>query len=299
MKDFFTGFKGTLTAAVIERLEKHRTGSTVEVRAVLDGMTRNAEKVKQTLNDKAVEVKAFALRIADDKRTQRTISRLSEGIDVAKDGLNGAASSVKSAIVEVRSPPANAPLVDTTEEHEKISTTIGKLEGRDKVGISAEVLGTAGGAAAGAAAAGTVASLAGASTILGSTTLGSALGGVFVATTPVGWLVGSAVVAGAVGYGIARIARSGARQDALRKEIVSRLKRRQQALEKDGGKPPSFEVLGRLVAHALASGSITEDQGLRLVGLVERGSLSVESAVQRLCALDQLSSADAAHNSRR
>lgn len=285
MKDFISGFKGKLSAAVSEQLEKHRPGATSELSAVRDQIARQAEEVRQTLSDKAVEAKALAQRIADDERTLRTVSRLAEGMDLAKDRMAAAASSVRSAIADARSQAATAPPADTPAEHEKISAAISKLEGRDKVGVSAEILGTAGGAAAGAAAAGTVASLAGASTILGSTTLGSALGGVFVATTPVGWLVGSAVVAGAAGYGLAKMARSGARQDEVRKEIISRLRKRQHALEEDGSNPPSLAEFVQLVDAALAQGSITEAQGLRLVGLVERGSLSVQSAADRLRAL--------------
>ena len=65
---------------------------------------------------------------------------------------------------------------------------------RDRIGILGEVGIVAGGIAGGTAAASGVAAVAGASTILGSTTLGGALGGIFVATTPVGWFIGTAAI---------------------------------------------------------------------------------------------------------
>ena len=92
-----------------------------------------------------------------------------------------------------------------------------KLAGRDRIGVAGDVLVTTAGAAAGAAAAGTVAAAAGASTIAGSTILGSVLGGVFVAATPLGWVVGTVVVGGAAAYALSRIVHSGGIQDERRR----------------------------------------------------------------------------------
>ena len=36
-------------------------------------------------------------------------------------------------------------------------------------------------------------------------------------TTPVGWVVGSVIVGGAVGYGVAKLVRSGGKSDAVKK----------------------------------------------------------------------------------
>ena len=285
MKDFLTGLKGKLSVAVGERIERHRPGATAELDAVRREMARHTAEFQQTLNDKAADAKAFAQRVATDELTQRAISRVSDGIDLAKEGLTAAALSVVSTVTAKGSSGESGPLADSGAEHEKLSATIEKLDGRDKVGVSAEVLGTAGGAAAGVAAAGTFAGLAGASTILGSSTLGSALGGIFVATTPVGWVVGSAVLAGAAGYGLTKLARSGARQDRLREEIVTRLMRRKQAMNEGSAAQSNLTDLAQLVAVALAAGTISEAQGLRMVGLVERGTLSVEVAVKRIKAL--------------
>jgi hypothetical protein len=107
----------------------------------------------------------------------------------------------------------------TTHQQAKHDTLADRLSGRDRVGIAGDVLITAGGLAAGAAAAGTVAATAGVSTIAGSTVLGSVLGGVFVAATPVGWVFGTAVVGGAIAYGVSRLVRSGAIQDERRRRL--------------------------------------------------------------------------------
>ena len=92
-----------------------------------------------------------------------------------------------------------------------------KLSGSDRIGLAAQVVAAAGGAGAGAAMAGPAASAAGATTLLGSTTLAGLLGGLFVTTTPIGWVVGTTALGAAAGLGIAWLARSGGRQDRVRR----------------------------------------------------------------------------------
>jgi hypothetical protein len=72
--------------------------------------------------------------------------------------------------------------------------------------------------AGGIAAAGTIASVAGATTLLGSSTLGTVLGGVLVTTTPIGWVVGCTVAAGAIGYCITKMVQSGQKGDSSREK---------------------------------------------------------------------------------
>ncbi|HRG46206.1 MAG TPA: hypothetical protein PLG41_08400 [Leptospiraceae bacterium] len=88
-----------------------------------------------------------------------------------------------------------------------------KESGRDKIGLFGEALGLGIGTAGGAAVAGTVATVAGASTLLGSTTLGSVLGGIFVTSTPVGWVVGAAAAGGALSYAAIKLIKSGNKSD--------------------------------------------------------------------------------------
>jgi hypothetical protein len=160
-----------------------------------------------------------------------------------------------------------------------------KLSDRDRVGISAEVLGAAGGAAAGVAVAGTAAAAAGATTLLGSTSLASVLGGVFVTATPVGWIVASAVLAGAAGYGLTKLIRSGAHQDRVRGELIERLSKRLEALGPQSREKDTLAELAQLISIALAASLITAEQGNRMINLVDTGVLSAQLAVERLRAM--------------
>lgn len=172
--------------------------------------------------------------------------------------------------------------VSTAESTKDIETAIEKLKGADKVGRAGEVLGVAGGAVAGASAAGVVAAAAGATTIFGSATLGTVLGGTFVAATPVGWVIGTAAVAGAAGYGIARMIRSGSQQDHARKEIVERLTQRLAAVEAKAGEQSALDELRRVMPIALQGGVVSEDQAKRMIELVEKKTLSATVALSRI-----------------
>lgn len=77
-----------------------------------------------------------------------------------------------------------------------------KRSPRDRLGILGELGVTGMGVTTGIALSGTVAVAAGTATLAGSTTLASLLGGIFVTTTPVGWVVGSAVVCGSLAYAV-------------------------------------------------------------------------------------------------
>lgn len=286
MKKFFTDLKQKLGTVATEQLESHRPGTLSELDAMGRRAAQHTAVLRQALSDRATDAKAMAQRVAGDEHVRQAVDRISAGFDSVRNGVAATASSVASSIATASASASKAkgagPAGGPTDERGKLSAAIKKLRARDTVGVSAEVLATAGGAAAGAAAAGTVASVAGASTLLGSSVLGSAFGGIFVATTPVGWVVGSAVLVGAAGYGLTKLARSGAQQDRLRREIVERLARRLESLNRDGETKTQLTELTQLVTVALAAGLITDVQGQRMVDLVERGSLEVEVAVRRL-----------------
>ena len=284
MKKFFTDLKQKLGTVATEQLESHRPGTLSELDAMGRRAAQHTAVLRQALSDRATDAKAMAQRVAGDEHVRQAVDRISAGFDSVRNGVAATASSVASSIATASASKAKGagPAGGPTDERGKLSAAIKKLRARDTVGVSAEVLATAGGAAAGAAAAGTVPSVAGASTLLGSSVLGSAFGGIFVATTPVGWVVGSAVLVGAAGYGLTKLARSGAQQDRLRREIVERLARRLESLNRDGETKTQLTELTQLVTVALAAGLITDVQGQRMVDLVERGSLEVEVAVRRL-----------------
>lgn len=158
---------------------------------------------------------------------------------------------------------------------------IRKLRRPDAVGIVAETLTTVGGAAGGASAAGAIAAAAGATTMLGSTTLAGALGGVFVVTTPVGWVIGSAAVGATLAFGLSRLARSVGKTDRVREEIVDRLKRK--AVQPDD---PSLHVeMAELIARIDAlviCGEISKVKAEQIMRLVRCGALDVHVACARL-----------------
>ncbi len=182
------------------------------------------------------------------------------------------------------------PIVSATgktgdDEADQLNEVIAKLKGKDKVGLAGEALAAVGGGAAGVAAASTLASVAGASTILGSSSLASVFGGAFVATTPVGWVVGAAVVAGAAGYGITKLVRSGSEQDQLREQLIKSLEARLANLNKNEKIDLPFNALSQLLPIVIEKGLISEQQAERMVALIENGSLKAEIALQRIKSL--------------
>ena len=170
-------------------------------------------------------------------------------------------------------------------EEASIRNAIEKMSGRDKVGLAGEHLAAAGGAAAGVAAAGTIAGAAGATTLLGSTGLAGMFGGVFVTATPVGWVLGSAVVMGAAGYGIAKLIRSGSEQDRVRQEFIQRQTERLMALEEAKAPQDEKVELGQLMALTLDAGVLDQADASRMVDLVDAGKLPVALALERMRSL--------------
>lgn len=163
---------------------------------------------------------------------------------------------------------------------------LGKLEGRDVIGRAGELLVSAGGAVAGASAAGAIASAAGATTLLGSTTLAGVLGGVFVVATPVGWIIGSATAAGLAAFGIAKMIRSGTRQDEIRAKLRASFKRKVRGIDSDErGQPGEANLLLLLnlkLAEAVKTGALSEENSRRILLSVEKNALSVDVALDRI-----------------
>ena len=171
-----------------------------------------------------------------------------------------------------------------------------KLKKRDRIGLAGDILATSLASAGGVAGAGAVASMAGASTLLGSSALGTALGGVVVTATPVGWVIGCAVVAGAAGYGLTRVVRSGEKQDVARKKYCDQiLKKVKSTNPKTKPKPKSgdrYDEFINLVMASLEKDLITREMSQQLIKMVESGSLSVEVAILRLDELLKCSQVD-------
>ena len=175
-------------------------------------------------------------------------------------------------------------------EEEKIKLSIAALNGKDRVGLFGEAGGALLGGLAGAGTAGTIASAAGASTIMGSSALGSALGSVFVASTPVGWVVGTALVLGAAGYGAAKLVRSGSEQDNIRSELIEQLQHRLKTKIESTKDQQNIEELRQLSAVCIAGGVLKETNLERMLTLIEQEKMDINIAKNRLkqLAIDNL-----------
>ncbi|NMT62187.1 hypothetical protein [Marinobacter orientalis] len=155
-----------------------------------------------------------------------------------------------------------------------------KKSPRDRIGILGELGATGLGGIAGAGVAGATASAAGVATIFGSSTFGSILGGIFVTTTPVGWVVGSVVVGGAVGYGISKLVSSGGKSDAIKKMNINELQQRVRQLQDQSLHTHKSNDKMRKVIEGIQllikNHKLTQRESTELLTGIEKGNLTVE-----------------------
>jgi hypothetical protein len=259
--------QGVLDKTISTGLEIGKNGK----KAIVNNVDKSVELIKNAGAD------GFELAKAITETTKDIVSSATE--QVVQYGEQLGNSNVPDNVERTKS--------ESNANH--LSQAIEKLKGKDKVGVLGEVLTGVTGSAAGAAAAGTLASAAGASTLLGSTSLAGALGGVFVTATPVGWVVGAAAVAGAAGYGISKLVRSGSKHDQIREQLIKRLEARITKINIDTdtveeNQAPLIE-LGELLSIALDKNLITDARAESMVKLMENGSLNPDIAIQRLKSL--------------
>lgn len=152
----------------------------------------------------------------------------------------------------------------------------------DKVRILGEIGITAVGATLGVAAAGTVAAAAGATTILGSTVLGSTLGGIFVAATPVGWILGSAAAAGAMVFAVSRLIRNGGMSEGKKAELLNRYREEARfvAAKEEAGNIAESDRTRFIVAlrDLIDKDVIAPERAFRFIEQVESGRLPISQA---------------------
>jgi hypothetical protein len=170
--------------------------------------------------------------------------------------------------------------MEPKETEAKLLKTLDKLQGSDRIGVAGKAMSTALATGGGLAASGTLASVAGASTILGSSTLGSLLGGVFVASTPVGWVIGSAVAAGAVGYALTKLVSNGAKQDVARERHRQVISERLHSLHES--KKTKLDDFREKLDLALKRTLISPDNAQKIFNLVDTGHMPLRVAILRL-----------------
>ncbi|MCU9100521.1 MULTISPECIES: hypothetical protein [Pseudomonas] len=266
-----------------DRIEAELPKAKVLLDRALETTSEVTAKTASAVSDSCSQAVDKAKQSLENGDLQRAGERLKEAGLASQKAMIEAKRKAQELMRKPDSSGADSE-VDQSEEA-SIRNAIEKMSGRDKVGLAGEHLAAAGGAAAGVAAAGTIAGAAGATTLLGSTGLAGMLGGVFVTTTPVGWVLGSAVVMGAAGYGIAKLIRSGSEQDRVRQEFIQRQTERLMALEEAKAPQDEKVELGQLMALTLDAGVLDQADASRMVDLVDAGKLPVALALERMRSL--------------
>lgn len=281
--------------AYISRLRKARQAAQEQLTAGLSGaklLLKETGAITSDLTTKTAAALGESVAGAVEKAKQ---SLENEEIQQVGGRLKEVGAATEKALVDAKlqaksllhkSPAPESFDIETgVPEETAVKRAIERMQGRDKLGLAGEHLAGAGGTVAGILAAGSIAGAAGATTLLGSTSLAGLLGGVFVTTTPIGWVVGSAVVVGAAGYGIAKMIRSGSEQDRLRKDFIERQTQRLMALESGPASPNEKVELSQLIALTLAAEVLEQDTARRMVDLVNAGKLPTSLALERTRAI--------------
>ena len=130
----------------------------------------------------------------------------------------------------------------------------------------------------GAAASGTIAHIFGATAIPVLTKLGAVFGFTILAATPVGWVAGSAAVAGALAYGSAKLIRSAGSCDEMlerrRERIAESNDRFDQVLATLGTTPAEHSEVADRLKQAVAAGHLTAESADRVLEQVRQGLIN-------------------------
>lgn len=155
-----------------------------------------------------------------------------------------------------------------------------KKSPRDRIGVLGELGASGLGGVAGAGLAAATASAAGAATIFGSGTLGTILGGVFVTTTPIGWVVGGVAVGGAVGYGISKLISSGGKSDAIKqmniRELQTRIKTLQNQSQESYKSNDKIKKVIEGIQLLIKNNKLSQDDSTALLAGIEKGNMTVD-----------------------
>jgi hypothetical protein len=175
-----------------------------------------------------------------------------------------------------------------------------KRNPRDRVGILGELGVTGLGVAAGAALSGSIAGVAGVATLAGSTTLASILGGVFVTTTPIGWIVGSVLAGGSLAYAAGKLVRSGGKCDTRRNMSIRELEQRIKAMRKEAQCSPvhnkKMSKIITCIQYLVSNFYMGQNKATEILAAIENKSLSVDEAFEHLQTIvDEKTASQIAH----
>lgn len=164
-----------------------------------------------------------------------------------------------------------------------------KRSPRDRIGILGELGVTGIGAVAGAAVSSAAAGAAGAATLAGSTTLASILGGVFVTTTPIGWVVGSVAAGAGIGYAASKLVRSGGKADVYKIYSIRDLEERVRTIRAQAAGTTSFEEKFRraitAVQYLVVNRKIGQEKATEIILGIQQHRINVDEA---FCILESL-----------
>ena len=169
-------------------------------------------------------------------------------------------------------------------DKKKLAKEIDHLERNpdDKVRIFGDIGVGAVGVGLGGAAAGTVAGLAGATAIPVVTTAASWIGVSVVAATPVGWVVGAAVVGGLLAHGCARLIRNGARIEGKKKEMLLSYREKLRVIlikeRLDSITDDDRSQLRNILKQLIMNQFIEPDDEQQLLHAVEHGLMPISEA---------------------
>ena len=160
---------------------------------------------------------------------------------------------------------------------------------RDRVGILGELGVTGIGLTAGVAVSGSIAAAAGAATIAGSTTIASILGGVFVTTTPIGWVVGTAIAGGTLAYSAVKLIRSGSRCDKFKEVNIYDIEQRISTMRNEAKTTAQQnEKMAKVITsiqYLVSNSHMEQEKSTQILEAIEKKALSVEEAFDLLQAI--------------
>lgn len=161
----------------------------------------------------------------------------------------------------------------TTEDKRKLLEVLRKLRGRDRIGVAADLALIALGMATGWGVAGAVAGALGLSSLL--TVFGVTL---VLAATPVGVVIGSILMFGALAFLLSRLVRSGARNDATRRRVEQEIRAELRKHDAPSPDDPDFLRFAKEIENAVEDDLLHPGIAAKTITAVLSGVMGFEAA---------------------